>query len=920
MGLFLGINTLAQNPYNGKHYDHWAFGNGVEMDFSSGAAVMVGCTLSMFASEGCAAYSDPATGNFIAYTNGQSVWQAGTNVTLANGTGLIGNSSSIESGMILPKPGGTPGQFYVFHNNTTQAYYSEVDMAVGPNGTVITANVLLSNTSAERFGTVPHANGMDYWVLCNQGMNGTILAFLVSSAGVSATPVASPTGIVGGAARGNFTLTSDFATIGMSVEQRGMYLFDFDNCTGVASNPLKIGTTTNGFGSCFSQDDTKLYYTNGYSQPLYQYDMLTGVETLIGTGAWSYPVLAPDGLVYVSAYGAANLGVVNAPNAAGAACNFVAAGFNLGGCTCTWGLPKPFYLASVFIPPTTPDTVNICTGDTAILVADPGTGYLWNTGDTTNSISTTNPGTYTVQIQHGTCSMTEDTMVVNLDVLSNIAISATICSGDSFAFGGTYYSVSGVYNDTLPSSGLGCDTISELTLTVAPASQSTANVSICDGDSIFLANAFQTAAGVYDDSLQTASGCDSIIQTTLTILASPTSTNSISICSGDSVFLENAFQSTAGVYNDTLVGAAANGCDSIIETTLSILPVPSSSQNVNICQGDNIVINGTPVSTAGSYNTILTSANGCDSIFTVVLTVSPIINTNQSLELCVGDSIFLANAFQTSSGVYVDTLQTNMGCDSTLTTVLTVLPVPVSTITPQADLCFNNGSVSLSAVDGGGTWSGNGITNVNSGTFNPTSAGVGTHTITYAIAGTCGNSSTATINVLSLPQITGTVVDDSCSNNLGAVGISISGAAPFDILWETGLTTPNIIELGFGDYIVNVTDNLGCENTASFSVADIGEVCSSFYIPNAFTPDGDGLNDEFLPLFSGVDINTVNLFIFDRWGELIFQSAKTGQGWDGTYKGKKAPLGVYVYLVKYKTLDQLDAVDFEARGKVSLMR
>jgi hypothetical protein len=138
--------------------------------------------------------------------------------------------------MILPKPGGTPGQFYVFHNNTTQAYYSEVDMAVGPNGTVLTKNVLLSNTSAERFGTVPHANGMDYWVLCNQGMNATILAFLVSSTGVSAAPVASPTGIVGGAARGNMTLTSDFATIGMSVEQRGMYLFDFDNCTGLATN------------------------------------------------------------------------------------------------------------------------------------------------------------------------------------------------------------------------------------------------------------------------------------------------------------------------------------------------------------------------------------------------------------------------------------------------------------------------------------------------------------------------------------------------------------------------------------------------------------------------------------------------------------------------------------------------------------
>jgi gliding motility-associated-like protein len=77
-----------------------------------------------------------------------------------------------------------------------------------------------------------------------------------------------------------------------------------------------------------------------------------------------------------------------------------------------------------------------------------------------------------------------------------------------------------------------------------------------------------------------------------------------------------------------------------------------------------------------------------------------------------------------------------------------------------------------------------------------------------------------------------------------------------------------------------------------------------YYIPNAFTPDGDQFNQNFKPVFtSGFDPFDYNLKIFNRWGELIFESMNHEIGWDGTYKATEGtcPDGVYVWMIEFKT-------------------
>lgn len=105
----------------------------------------------------------------------------------------------------------------------------------------------------------------------------------------------------------------------------------------------------------------------------------------------------------------------------------------------------------------------------------------------------------------------------------------------------------------------------------------------------------------------------------------------------------------------------------------------------------------------------------------------------------------------------------------------------------------------------------------------------------------------------------------------------------------------------------------GCRDTA-IRVVRIGRD-NSIYVPNAFTPNGDGRNDEFMVY--GFNITDFNLSIFNRWGMKIFSSDEMGQAWDGTYDGVESPQGVYVYLVTYR--DVQDKVK-TLSGKVHLIR
>jgi gliding motility-associated-like protein len=106
-----------------------------------------------------------------------------------------------------------------------------------------------------------------------------------------------------------------------------------------------------------------------------------------------------------------------------------------------------------------------------------------------------------------------------------------------------------------------------------------------------------------------------------------------------------------------------------------------------------------------------------------------------------------------------------------------------------------------------------------------------------------------------------------------------------------------------GSYTVTLTIGSGtCSDTASATVVVQDNLI--YYVPNTFTPDGDIFNQTFKPVFtSGFDPYNYSLMIFNRWGELIFESRNTQVGWDGTYNNRIAQEGVYTWRIQFKLLE-----------------
>jgi len=236
------------------------------------------------------------------------------------------------------------------------------------------------------------------------------------------------------------------------------------------------------------------------------------------------------------------------------------------------------------------------------------------------------------------------TLIVNPIVANNLT--ASICQGDSMLLGGAYQTTAGDYVDSL-SSAYGCDSIVSTTLTVHPVVTNSVTAIICQGDSMMLGGAYQRTAGSYVDSLSSAYGCDSIVSTTLTV--NPVVTNGLtaSICQGDSMMLAGAYQTASGNYVDTL--SSANGCDSILTTTLIVNPIVTNNLTASICQGDSLLVGGEFQTIPGSYVDTLSSANGCDSILTTMLIVNSVVTNNLTASICQGDSLLVRWVLSNSS-------------------------------------------------------------------------------------------------------------------------------------------------------------------------------------------------------------------------------------------------------------------------------
>jgi len=190
----------------------------------------------------------------------------------------------------------------------------------------------------------------------------------------------------------------------------------------------------------------------------------------------------------------------------------------------------------------------------------------------------------------------------------------------------------------------------------------------------------------------------------------------------------------------------------------------------------------------------------------------------------------------------------------------------------------------------------------------------GTYSVTLSLDG-CVTSDAALITFL--PVITQLDLGPDgriCPDNTLTLDATIPGAS---YIWNDGSHQSALVVDRPGVY--HVTAQGPCILASDTVLITEGNCAPEVHIPNAFTPDGDDINDSFTPIVSDA-VRSWSFSIFNRWGELIFTTDVPGVAWDGKVNGVEAPVGVYVWDVHYGTVTDAGVVQERLRGSVTLVR
>jgi gliding motility-associated-like protein len=365
--------------------------------------------------------------------------------------------------------------------------------------------------------------------------------------------------------------------------------------------------------------------------------------------------------------------------------------------------------------------------------------------------------------------------------------------------------------------------------------------------------------------------------------------------------------------------------------------------------------------TEAGYYTLFVSQNGCTSPGAAVnvFAESPSVNASNDGPYCEGDEIQLSGstgaagipswswsgpngytsleedpADATEGGIYTLTVTVN-GCTASVSTVVTVLPSPVVDMTSDQGcspdpVAFQSAAMA-SAPQQIVAWSWDFGDGESSSAQHPEhvyeNAGIYMVTLEVSTNMGCTSSVTEPVNVEPAPladfQFSPNMISDldptvqfiNTSSNadqyfwLMGDGVENTAAIAPTVVFPTDASAYTITLIA---YSAN-----GCVD----SVTKIIPVEQSvvYYIPNAFTPDGDEYNNTFRPVFTqGHDPDNYTLAVYNRWGETIFESHDVQQGWDGTYQGALSQEGAYTWSIRFKHRND-DA--WEAlSGHVSLIR
>ncbi len=613
-------------------------------------------------------------------------------------------------------------------------------------------------------------------------------------------------------------------------------------------------------------------------------------------------------------------------------------------------------------------TAAICQNQNSVLDAGSFASWQWSTGAVSQTISVTQSGTYSVTVTNtdGCVASTSFNVVVNPLPVPIISGTSAFCSGNSSVLttgGGSFTSYQ--WNTSATSNAItvtaqgnyvvtvtdanGCTASTNQAVTVwnLPTPVITGNNSICSGTQTTLSagnySAYQWSTGATTDSIAVSNGANYIVTVTdvngcsgtsapfaLTINQLPTAiiSGSTAICIGQSTSLQIQFTGTAPYsyrYSDgTSVSAILNTNNSAAQilvtpgttTDYTLTQINDANCTGNVSGVARVVVNPLP------QPVISGSAGECDGI-TATLTTG-----NFAAYLWSTGATSQSIAVN-SSGSYVCTVTSTAGCKASAIHNFEAYPVPVVSFTNDSSLTCelpiinftNTSQYQLGSVF---EWN---IDNTIYNSLNATHqfSGSGSYTVSLTITSpkNCVGEAIRNVNitVFPLPQASFTIAPDQAPLFNSEVAFGDASANAVSWLWDFGdgdtSTLQNVSHFyadpGKYNAKLYVTNVAGCIDSLAREI-----FITPFYIPNAFTPNGDGRNETFFDPGYATNVQSLTMNIYNRWGQLVYTTDNLSKTWDGIdSKGNLSPQGVYVYALKVTTYS---GKHYDYTGSVSLIR
>ncbi len=537
-------------------------------------------------------------------------------------------------------------------------------------------------------------------------------------------------------------------------------------------------------------------------------------------------------------------------------------------------------------------TQNICQGDTF----DFRGRKLYTSGVYYDSLTTV----------HGCDSIYRLTLSVHST--SPLLFPDKVCYGSGYNKYG--FSLPSVYHDTLVRdtfrSVWGCDSIRILSLSVQPVYDTPLYDTVCQGDGYYR-HGFTLPSvqvdGVHTLTLSSRSGCDSTLILHLKVHPVYNTVLYDSICPSDyyeryGFRLSNLHESSTYRRTESTV----HGCDSTVTLHLHVWPTYFYPETVHLCEGDTFDFRGMRYHESGEYYDSLTTTKGCDSIYCLYLSVHPVYDIQLCGVLCEGIPYTQGGFHVSTPGLHYQYLQSAFGCDSTVTLTLTEEKKIEGSIRVLLEDCSTHGySFFFDPGDMINHWEwdlGDGTLlrseecyhqYSDSGTYR-----IQLHAETY---NECENRFSYVQRVP--PYLREVVIHSDrqvIDEDYPTVHFRTEVFPGMRCLWDFGDG-----ERGEGDRVSHTYNArtekyyevrlqvLNSDSCVTESRMDIEVV----FLPkalNTFSPNGDGINDVFMPDYE--------IEIMDRNGLRIYSGAS---GWDGTYNGRQAKEDTYFYRLHYRT-------------------